>query len=126
MNTHESLEIFDRFNFELRSGVLIAHEYCSRMLLECADCPHVIDALLNSHVQCESLIDPGNDDEYFTSVHDGADANCERIVRYFGDIIAKESRIGNYGLLGKGFETSARYKTRSWLIESDVSVRANT
>jgi len=50
------LEIFDRLDPELQSGVLVANEECPRVLLESGHCPHVVDALLDGLVQGKRLV----------------------------------------------------------------------
>ena len=126
VHMHESLEVFDRLDLELGRGVLVTNKDGARVLLECADCPHVVDALLDGHVQRQSLVDAGDDDEDLASVHDGTDAHRERVCGHFVDIVAKESGVGDDGLLSERLEAGSRDQTRSGLVEGDVSVRADS
>ena len=122
VHVHEALEVLDSLDLELGGGVLVAHEYGARVHLKGAHRPHVVDALLDGHVESERLVSARDQYHDFACVHDGADADRERLSGHQAHVVVEEARVGVYGLLGERLEARARDKTRAGLVEGNVAV----
>ena len=46
------VEVFDSLDFELKSGVLVAHKHGLGVLLKRTHRPHVINTFFDGHVKC--------------------------------------------------------------------------
>lgn len=59
---------------------------------------------------------------YLLGVHDGADADGERLARHLADVVAEEALVGLERVVGERLDARARHERRARLVEGDVSV----
>lgn len=59
-------------------------------------------------------------------VHDGGDADGERLPRHLADVVAEEALVGLERVVRERLDARARRQRRARLVERDVPVRTNT
>lgn len=88
-----AFEISNSLHFQLQSGILVADNACSWMLLQCRSCPHVRNALLNAFVQGVRLMCTSDDQKDFSSIHHSRNANSECHFGHRINIVFEESGV---------------------------------
>lgn len=64
----------------------------------------------------------GSVGDHLLSVHDGADADRERLFGHLRDVVAEETLVGLQRVVGQRLDARARHQRRARLVERDVPV----
>ena len=94
--------------------------------LEHGRCPLVADVAVDAVLQGTSLVVTRAYEEHFLGIHHSADTDSQRLLRNEAEVVVEEAAVGVDGVGGEGLDTGARREGRTWLVESEVSVRTDT
>ena len=95
----QTLEILDSLHTKFQSGVFIADDHGVRVHLEARDGPHMVDTFFDALGESEGLVATVDNDNNFTSIHDGANTDGESSLGDLGDIVIEETRVSNDGVV---------------------------
>ena len=73
MDFHQVFEVAHSLNPQFKCSIFITDKYRAGMLLEGRDSPHVVDALLNCHLQSEGFVSTSDDDHHLEKRRSGYD-----------------------------------------------------
>ena len=59
-------------------------------------------------------------------IHDSSHTHSQRHGGNLGEVVTKETSIGQNGVLGKGLHSGSGNKAGAWFIERNVAIRADT
>ena len=66
--------------------------------------------LTDRFTQRETLALPSDDDDDFARIKHRSNTDGERHPRHLGDVVVKEARVGEDGVIGERFDTGAGRK----------------
>lgn len=104
----DGLKVLDGLHVELGRRVLVDDDEGPGVELEGGERPEVVDALLDGLGEREGLALAGDDDDDLARVEDGRDADGERHARDGGDVVVKEARVGEDGVVCERLDARAR------------------
>lgn len=115
----------DSLDLQLGGGVLVDDNHGVRVQLEAGERPHVVDALLDAALEGEGLALAEDDDDDLAGLEDGLDADGEGHAGHLADVIVKEARVGEDGVVGERLDAGARGQAGAGLVEGNVAVLAD-
>lgn len=77
-------------------------------------------------MECTGLLRTIAEDENLAGIHNGADTHGESLLGNLGFIVVEETAVGLDGVGGKGLDARSGRETATRLVESDMTVRADT
>lgn len=115
-------EIFVSAHFQFGRSCVVAYDDALGVHLQSRDGPHLRNATLYTLLQSTGFVVAVYNDEHVASRHDGTHTYRQRRFGHEVGITAKETRVGDDGVLCERFYTSARGERRARLVEGDVTV----
>lgn len=86
----------------------------------------MVDTLLNALLQSKRLALAQDDDDNLAGLEDGLDADGQGHAGHLADVVVKEARVGQDGVIGKSLDTGTAGQAGAGLVEGNVAVLANT
>ena len=124
--SREDFEIFIGIDFELACCTFVCNKYAVTVGLQTCDGPLVAVCTLHTLAHRTRFLGAKGEDDNLVSRENGCYTNGEGKFGHLIYIAIKEARIDNDGILGEGFHAGTRRHRREGLVESDVTILANT
>ena len=96
------------------------------MHLQHGRCPLVADVAVDAVLQSTCLVVARAYEEHFLGIHHCADTNGQCLLWNEAKVVVEETAVGVDSVCGQRLDTSARREGRTWLVESEVTVRTDT
>lgn len=85
----------------------------------------MVDALFDALLQRKRLALAQDDDNHLAGLEHGLDTNRQGHARHLADVVVKEARVGQDGVVGKRLDTRAAGQAGAGLVEGNVAVLAD-
>lgn len=121
----EACAYLDGLDLQLQGGVLVGDNHGVGVQLEAGERPHVVDALLDAVLEGEGLALADDDDDDLAGLEDGLDADGQGHAGHLVDVVVKEARVGEDGVVGQRLDAGAAGQAGAGLVEGNVAVLAD-
>ena len=120
------LEVFIGRDLQLVGGLFVADDDTMLVHLKGRDGPHVVHGPLDGCLQGAGLAMTVHQNHHLTGIHHGANTYGQGVSGYVLGLTAEETGVGYTGVGGQRLHTGSGAQGRAGLVESDVTVRADT
>src|SRR5258708_39455756 len=86
----------------------------------------MIPPMFDRHAQCERLPLPSYDHDDLARFKNGLYAYRKCHAGHGGNVVVKEARVCEDGIVRESLHTRTRRKRRPWLVESDMPILTNS
>ena len=111
---------------QLVASCFVANHDSVWVHLEHRRSPLVADIAVDAMLEGTSLVVTRAYEEHFLRIHHGADTDSQRLLWYEAEVVVEEAAVGVDSVSSQRLDTCARSQRRTWLVESEVSVRTDT
>lgn len=126
LSPFDTLEVPHCPDPQLAGCIFVRYEQRVGVELNARDSVHVVDTLLDALCERMCLVLSDDNDKNLSCVHDGLHTYGQGHSWHLERVVVEEPRVVQNSIVCKGLDTSSAGKGRAGLVESDVTIRADT